>query len=970
MSRRITFFGFLLLLPFFILGGTSGKLKGKVTDIKTGESLIGANVVVVGTSLGAQTDAKGEFTISNLVAGTYGIKCSFIGYQTVTIQSFRINADLTSEISFQLPAEGISVKAIEVVATRPLVNKNATNANRITTSEDIQSLPVRGVNNILALTPGVVVQDGAVYVRGGRTDEVGYYLEGASITDPVAGGRAVSLNQDAIEEIQVQAGGYNAEYGGANAGIIYTQIKSGTPNYKATAEWITDNVGFSGKNNRFDGKKRLGAYWYGYSDFTASLGGPIVGDKLKFFVLGNYSYINDSDPQDFPGISIGKVTDPATNSSVNVLYNAGAAHKNSLASVNGTASLTYDLKPIILRAIGTYSASTYYQNTTYIQNLLDEARVPKVDAKNGAFSLKASWILSAKTFVEVSGGYSFNAFKRYDPLLGDDILAYGDSAANAKYGYTFPSKYGQPVDYSVYDWSFTAPGSVISNYRNFMRQRTDMNASFTTQLGKEHSLKIGGEYQMFNIRNYTLTNRVVTSLAGIYANNPTKSHESLLQANGVNNYGYDEFGNVSDANPLAKAKKPVFAAAYIQDKIEYKDLVVNAGLRYDYIDVDNLKMIDPAYPDYSIDKDNRTAIASGWNKVPTFGAVSPRLGFSFPVTDRTIFHAQYGKFIQQTRLSDLYSGVYNTGYNLIGQYWNTVPVGSDIRPTKTTQYEIGFTQQLGEVASVDITGYYKDILDQVVFDRQSVRTGSAFQDYNILKNGDYATTKGVEIAFTLRRIERMQASANISFQDARGTGSNSYSQQGLFNESYAFTPHYIEPLDFNNAFSGNLNLDYRFGKNDGPKWAEQLGISALATFNSGHPYTLGVGEKIDADPRTRVPLEPINSSTTPWQFRVDLRIDKSFAIYDKLNANIYLYVINVFDIDNAINVFLRTGSTKDDGYLSDPALGGGKYADTRATYESLYRAIEIDYAETYRANTANDIYGSPRQIRLGIRLEY
>ncbi len=79
---------------------------------------------------------------------------------------------------------------------------------------------MRGINNILSLSPGVVVQDNTVFIRGGRQDEVGYYLDGVSITNPVLGGRAVNIVQDAVEEIQVQAGGYNAEFGGANSGII------------------------------------------------------------------------------------------------------------------------------------------------------------------------------------------------------------------------------------------------------------------------------------------------------------------------------------------------------------------------------------------------------------------------------------------------------------------------------------------------------------------------------------------------------------------------------------------------------------------------------------------------------------------------------------------------------------------------------------------------------------------------------
>ena len=87
-------------------------------------------------------------------------------------------------------------------------------------------------------------------MRGGRQDEVGFYLEGTNITDPMYGGQAVHVVQDALEEIQVQAGGYTAEFGGANAGIIREQIKSGTPNLKASLEYVTDNIGFSGSKDR------------------------------------------------------------------------------------------------------------------------------------------------------------------------------------------------------------------------------------------------------------------------------------------------------------------------------------------------------------------------------------------------------------------------------------------------------------------------------------------------------------------------------------------------------------------------------------------------------------------------------------------------------------------------------------------------------------------------------------------------
>ena len=133
MNRIMTILFLLLLLPAMALA-QSGKLRGQITDQETGEALVGANVIIVGTSYGAATDVNGEYIILNLIADTYEVKASYIGYQAKTISNVRINADLTTGLDFKLAAEGIQVGTVEVIAEKPLVNKYNTNANRITTS--------------------------------------------------------------------------------------------------------------------------------------------------------------------------------------------------------------------------------------------------------------------------------------------------------------------------------------------------------------------------------------------------------------------------------------------------------------------------------------------------------------------------------------------------------------------------------------------------------------------------------------------------------------------------------------------------------------------------------------------------------------------------------------------------------------------------------------------------------------------
>ena len=80
-----------------------------------------------------------------------------------------------------------------------------------------------------------------------------------------------------------------------------------------------------------------------------------------------------------------------------------------------------------------------------------------------------------------------------------------------------------------------------------------------------------------------------------------------------------------------------------------------------------------------------------------------------------MFHAQYGKFVQQTRLNDSYRGAAQMSGNIKGGLWNSGANGWGLIPDRTTQYELGFTQQVAENASFDITAFYKNIQDQIQF---------------------------------------------------------------------------------------------------------------------------------------------------------------------------------------------------------------------------------------------------------------
>jgi hypothetical protein len=246
-------------------------------------------------------------------------------------------------------------------------------------------------------------------------------------------------------------------------------------------------------------------------------------------------------------------------------------------------------------------------------------------------------------------------------------------------------------------------------------------------------------------------------------------------------------------------------------------------------------------------------------------------------------------------------------------------------------------------------------------------------------NGDFVTTKGVELTLRLRRINRLRAQVNYTYSDAQGTGSTPGAAVSSV-EAGTLYPSIISPLDFNQTHRGSINLDYAFGKDDGGPILEQLGMNLLISFNSGHPYTHSSGSigqqdasngaLVESDARNSNPLESINASTTPWNSNLDLRMYKGFEI-GGVTAEIYFYVQNLLNTKNVINVYRRTGNAYDDGFFSNPDLSASIRASAGhgAGYDELYTNANLRNGQHYRNTTGNDLFGTPRQIRFGMRVE-
>ena len=999
-----------------------GKITGTVSDAVTGYALPAANVLLVETEAGAETDSKGRFFFLNVAPGIYTLRVTYVGYRAVTMEEVRVSADLTTDLDFVLGSEAIEVEEVVIQAERPIIDKNATNAVRIVEAEDIEILPGRGLGAVINLQPGVVIDEGSLHIRGSRSDEVGFFVDGAAARNPVSGRRAVAVIDEALQEIQLQAGGFNAEYGGANAGIILQELRTGAP------EW---EVGFLTETDNFTSKyeERFGTYSYGYSSQVLTLSGPLAGNRVRAFLAGQRR-IQDSVPTYWEGFEFNDLSDTgdrggrihwsrdddgnAIPDSVDLRLQPGNIDhtRSELLSVNGT--LVADLQPFQLRLTSLYSTSGGENNGAPVYSMLNTARLSEYEQASSLHNLKATHFLGPRTFYEVNVSLYGQDRRGFDPDFGDAYLLYNDSLAVAGINPDFIPYSAQGISLRSYDlngFPFARPGGLAAGYGKEEESYYGVSGSLTRQTDA-HEYKIGFDYQRWTSRRYGVSARglrlaiknTYPELDAVYdqyydgkvaggelldamiaeaetlpdGEGSLQDFASLVRNTSRADYfGYDAFGRRDQGSGLEAPRHPVLASAFFQDKIEYRDLIVNAGLRWDYYDVDSYRFKDPQAPKrddtlYTIDLESMT-------KTRTFNELTPRLGFSFPVSDVTVFHVQYGRFTQMPAMRSMFAGGARLALELGGQNFISVPTALDIEPVRTTQYEIGFERQFTSAASFDITGFYRDVKGQLHLQRQDISAEAENASaYNFLQNGDFATTKGLEFVFKLRRVNRLRTELNYTLSDARGTGSSINSAvSGVENNTNL--PTIISPLDFNETHRGNIFLDYRVADNDGGVILENLGANLLMKFSSGHNFTLftgSIGQRgpeeggilAGDDPRSRKPAESINVSSTPWTFEVDLKVDKEVDLFGT-GAKFYMYVYNLFNRRNVINVYGRTGNAEDDGFLTNPDLSSQIVeASGGQTYRQLYEAINLVNRQHYWLTEGGDILGDPRQIRFGIEL--
>ncbi|MCK4352120.1 TonB-dependent receptor [candidate division WOR-3 bacterium] len=945
--RKIGFLSLGFFLATQLFAGVTGKIAGKVIDKSTGELLPFANVTIEGTTMGAATDAEGFYYILNVPVGTYSVKASMMGYESVTKTGVKSFMDLTTTINFELEPTVIKAKAVTVTAKRPMIIPDATSTMHVITAKEIERQPVHSARAIVSQQAGVVNSaggasgaTGGLHIRGGRSDEVTHMVDGMSIQDPVMGQVGAVVNMNAVQEVMVITGGFNAEYGEAMSGVVNLVTKEGGGKHEGLVKYRSDRV-------------FADALDQGFEAYETSLGGP-----LGFLKNANYFLSGEVSSQDH----------------WQSYYFAVPLTDKEFYSFQG--KLTYKINPSIKVGIGGFLSRTQRGQYGIFAGLPDtdqqSENQEKYQEKEDRLTRfdKARQIHATLThMITKSTFYTFNlGYFKTQLLQGHRDWNYEEGRhwwQDVKFRpwWTY-NEYPTRMTTAPYDtiypygvaggtqWGFVHGG--VGFWRD--RESSYINAKFdlTSQILKHHQVKFGIEAKR-NDAKYVVGQAVYT-------------REDTTSQDITKSLYFDEYEYY-----------PMQGAIYLQDKIEYPGFIINAGLRLDYLDPAAQKFEDPYSPSLGkVDAKSKYKL-------------SPRFGMSYPVTERTVFHLSYGQFFQVPELRRLYE---YAGRNLMEMRGGWIRLGNpDLAAQKTTQYEIGIAHQFLPTLAINLTTYYKDLYDILAARLIPAQP----KVYTIYEGADYGNIKGLELVITKRREKYFSGKLSYGLSEAKGTGS--YSTQAYYDYIANIPPDPVTGrpvvlpqkefyLEFDQRHTISMSLNFEVPDKCGPLFGsiyplQNLNLNILTQAGSGLPYTV-------RDASMRI-VGGIYSKRMPWTMTTDLKVEKRFN-FSGVPYSVFCEVTNLFNAKNILNVYPVTGKPDDSGMMYDYDRCIGEtwpkaYIDKDAVpcYSSSYDARrdldkngEVTKGEWYQSyvNCYKDyiddpyIYGSPRRIQIGISLNF
>lgn len=861
-----------LLLSVAALAGTRGKISGKVLDGKTGEPLPGANVNInavwlndkpaeMATPMGAVTDGNGDFVILNMNPGFYNIQVRYIGYTSKIFEKVEVSINRTTAITARLEQTVITGQAVTVTAVRDVIQKDMTSSMRTISSDQMEKLNLESVGAVVALQPGVV--EG--HFRGGRAGEVAYLVEGIQ--------SGLSLDADVVQEVEVISGTFNAEYGKVMSGIVNVAAKEGGTKYTGDVKLFTSNYY---TNHPYIGLKKEDIFHA--TELRFNVGGliPFSKGKMTFFLYGR----NSASDGLYYGIRRYNMWDYTKVSTSTPREQWIDIHTGDMAEVPMSEGTSSDVTAnIIWRAPMNIKVGLLYQYGQSQGQGYSHAYKYTPDRTNTNWSTQRSAILSLthtlskRAFHELKASYTdlwsqSSRFKDpYDP------------------GYVHDK-------YSTSQGGFTTGGN-DKGFSYNSNDRLEFKYDLTWQAATHHELKMGADLVRMTRHPYSF------SLQNKYKNTPYEADLYEPTIWGQETTYTNEY-----------IKHPQEFSAYVQDKSEFDELVINYGLRYDWFDPNTIYPTDIRNPANKIEGTRHTDYAEA---KPQY-QVSPRIGLSYSVASAAALHFSYGHFFQIPDYGRMYE---NPDYEVASLNYASTIGNPNIKAEKTVKYELGLQLQVMERMVLNTTIYYHDIYN--LESKRPVETYDAII-FGYYINKDYASTKGVTVSMDYS-TRNLVFNANYTLQYAEGNASdpsaNFLKAAGSVDPIKKFVP-----LDWDQRHTVNLAAAYH-GSN--------YGLSLQGRIGSGMRYTL--------DPyytsRLAIINIPENGMTKPmtmyWDGRAFYKL--KFLSFARVTPELGFYVYNLFDRRNELVVYGDSGRA---GSTLSIEEGRDKYVSTFTTIEDRY----------------------------------
>jgi outer membrane receptor protein involved in Fe transport len=914
-----------MLFIEILFAGTTGKIAGRILEKDSGNPLPGVNVVVKGTFLGAATDVEGYYAILSVPPGIQTVEASMIGYATVTVNEVRVLIDQTSPVNIEMVSEVIEAASVIIVADRNLVKPDVSTSVSSVQPAEIEALPVTNINDVVSLQAGV---EKGFIVRGGSADELLFQVDGVTFRDPRNNQPISAIPLTSIQELSIERGGFNAEYGQVRSGIVNTVQKEGD---------VTSYAGMITARYSPPQQKHFGISVF---DPNSMWNRPYLDPAVCWAGTANGvwdEYTQRQYPQ-FDGwdaISKGLLEDDNPN---NDLTPAGC--KSYYEWTHRRRPVTdepdYDLDgsfggpiPFIGKQLGNLRFLASYRVEREML-LIPQSRA---DYKDYVVSFKLNSDINSKMKLMITSTIG----KSYDvPINQNDQqfwnLTFGINGTNVWNPTDFmrtplqiaavtnEQRASRIFCNSWYSQAEVSHFTLAAKLTNFLSASTFYEASF------EHVTR---EYLTGPIRNRDLTKRYEIApgyfvdeapygydpnpdadLSGMFfgghsstARDSSDIHSYVLKGDltsqiskqhmiktGIEFSYYDlnlDYGllNVyfNDINWVKEKWNPYRLSMYAQDKIEALGFVANIGIRMD--------LSNPNTDWVTVDPFNKGYYSTSYSADSTFVkekakvdvALSPRLGISHPITQNSKLYFNYGHFKELPA----YEEIFRLGRGSAGSMRNSGD--PNLRQARTISYELGYDHVIATDYLVQLAAFYHDITSQQGFTQYlSDRKGIGYFAAN---NNNYRDIRGFELTFRKNYGNWIRGFATYTYmivtQGAFGkqTIDEDPYQQRLIDQN---TPllYQQKPVPQPRA---NASLMFLTPMDFGPeilgiKPAADWSLNVLAQWQAGAWFTY----------QKYIVAEEVNNVQTTDYFGCDLRLNKSFD-FKALSVTLFMQVENVFN---------------------------------------------------------------------------